>query len=353
MGTDLYTNLILNDTRFRDGFERATRTTDSAMGRITKTMGMARKGLALGGLLMFVDAGVDAWDKINERQARAVAGLSTYRDEWEKMHQGWALLGSFPILGDTAQKIGWNLTGGAMGQVQWDAAKAMKAKAEAMEEEIELLRARTPEEREAIRLLQEHKHEVQELAQINKATEADDSRQIATARIKLRLKQEDLALAKLKAEWEKGANRGRSRLSFDDSIEQDDIAMMRARGEDAAADRLSIEAETRRRIRELGNDDTLPGGPNAERTRRLEEIYRIRQEKLDAIKPAAPDYGQSAFGAGGSTTLGQIFGPGMSTSTFAKQAASAEKIARESAEQTKLLKSIDAGIRHSGTRYAS
>lgn len=364
MASELHTNLILNDTRFTQGLERADRGVNGFLGRMGKSVGDMNKIMKLAGLVQIGQNVVNKFDEMHAAQVRMATGAETFRDKWAQ-NQGllYEIGGYVPILGDLFQKIWYAADGGPMQEAADTARNGLRQLNDEMRYQIKLLEATTEEEKQLIQIREDARrltdrigdfgdldptgNTIDEIGNANKILrikEAQLQKTVEEARVKAKSDADHAAAAEAEDRRRHEQDQVRSGTDFSERIFAEDTAIMRAKGFEQEAARRDIEAERRRMIREVWSDPTVEPWSDEVR-RRSDEVNRIAKEKLELLnsKPADDPFDRSVVGSGLSpTTMGQLFGPGLNTAQDAakKQAEAAAKQTQETKKQTEVLQQI-------------
>lgn len=353
---DLYTNLVLNDSRFKKGIQDAearSRSFENAVNGVSKAARSFNNVMKLGGWVGVIMQGTAAWESFAQAQVRVAQGQESFYDRWIQSKS--AIVQAADNLGifhDTLVKVLYLWDNGPMGEMQENAARAINERVIQTKRELEGLRAKSAAEKQLIDLKWQEVTATMELSRLSAQAQRAGAQDINLIRQLYSAKRAAIEASERDEARKKDLARVDKKVAFNEMIEQEDIALLRAQGKEKEARRMEIEAEARRRIRELGRDQTLPGAANDERTRRLAEIMRVRDEQLYLLEKKTPQpYDRSISftpGAGGAAgLLGQVFAVG-ARAPFAKAEETLKAVEKNTAAEVRLLKSIDAGIKHVG-----
>lgn len=367
---DLYTNLILNDSRFKAGLadaeSRAGKFSDTVrqlngrfetLGKVARGAGafaLIRTGLELANGIMgrmnaSVDEGASAWDRYRASVDPVLGALDDF------------------AFGGAVEKLAFGLAGGA------DLERMVKANQE-HEQLLRTLGRTWTVEREKLdvnkqiqRLYQEQEDTLARIAALAKQGVPNGQLEVLrntskeifaakyasiTAAEKERREKEELDRRERAARAAGARDDAQRRIN--DQLFQDKVRLLRLAGKNPEADLLDLQRRTADRLRDLSNDTTSGLTPDLKRLVGRMILQGAAEEealiRANATKKPA-DYSRSITleggGGGAAGLLGQVFAVG-ARAPFAKAEETLKAVEKNTAAEVRLLKSIDAGIKHVG-----
>lgn len=153
---DLYTNLVLNDTQFKQGLARVDQGLAGLEARvksISRASEFAQKVLKFGGVAEIFNQLVRAATEFSERQARLADGAETFRDRWEES-KGIVndIIAAIPFVGKSINDFRFVLDGGQMQQVRDAGMESLRKMSAEMRLQKRLIDAQSEPQRRLIKL---------------------------------------------------------------------------------------------------------------------------------------------------------------------------------------------------------
>jgi len=366
---DLYTNLILNDSRFKSGLQDAERRAESfgrSINEMNQRFAMLGKVARGAGALALVNTALDLSVKIMERFSREVDSSAS---AWERFDASLSpVLGTLDemIFRGNAAKAAWEitkLTEGNFIKIE-ETGRAFEQISAALNLQLQTLRETDPVSRSIAAAERERLATANKLAELQRAglsmtayrsglgtADAIRDERVAQARADQEKRRQQDRDRQLLDQQRQLMDRANGRFGFQEQMDRDRASLLRQQGLKKEADLLELQLEYRRRIREVVTD-TTSGYTFAEKDAMIAALrYSYEQRAAMLGKNEAPKYDRSvSFDAGvtgAAGLLGQVFAVG-ARAPFAKAEETLKAVEKNTAAEVRLLKSIDAGIKHVG-----
>lgn len=367
-GTDLYTNLILKDSRFKSGLadaEKRSETFGQSINRMNQRFEMLGKVARGAGALALVNRAMGAAGDVAEELTKRVDSSSSAFDRYNASLSTTGRILDRIVFGGGVAQLGFALGGGADAARLESAGRGYESLLTTLNRSLAIESESVEYNRQLLRLRQEQEETMRSIAELGKQGTPltqlkvlyGASSQLFEARAAALRRAEDQRRAadrdrQYLEQQKQLMDRANGRFGFQEQMDRDRASMLRQQGLKKEADLLELQLEYRRRIRQVVTD-TTSGYTFAEKDAMIAALRSNYEQRAAMVgKNDAPKYDRSITAEGGTITaaglLGQVFATG-ARSPFSKSEASLKKVEENTAAEVRLLKSIDAGIKHVGT----